>query len=61
MGSCPYTVSSEKIVAEQFADIIRVVLEPFEIDLADFLYRVLVVFVEFSEIDSEMTVMPVRS
>ena len=56
----PYAITAEQIVAVKFPYIARVVLEPFEVDLSYALDGVVVILVEFSEIDAEMAVMPVR-
>ena len=60
MCGSPDAVSAEKVIAEKFAYIIRVVLEPLQVYFTDSVYGMLAVFVEFAEIDSEVAVVPVR-
>ena len=50
----------EKVVAIKLTHIARIILEPFQIDLADTVYGMVAVLVVLAEIDAEMAVMPVR-
>ena len=59
MCGSPDAIASEKVITIEFAHIVRVILEPFEIDLADAVDGVVGILMELSEVDAEMTVMPV--
>ena len=56
----PYPVTAEEVIAIQFPDIGRVILEPFQVDLAYSLDCMGFVLVEFAEIETEMTMVPIR-
>ena len=56
----PDTEAAEKIIAEHFTCIGRIILEPFAVEFFDSMDFLLVTFLELCEIQLEMAVVPVR-
>ena len=60
MRSCPHPDAVEKVKAENFPHIHRVVLEPFEIEFLDPVQLVRHVFIVFGKVKLEVAVVPAR-
>jgi hypothetical protein len=59
VSSCPDACSAEEVVTEDFSYIAWVILEPFEVELADAFDFMLLVLLILSQIYTEVTMMPV--
>ena len=58
-GCSPDSCAAEQIIAEKFAYITRVILEPLEVEFPDALDVVFAVLVELFEVNAEVAVLPV--